>query len=346
MFKKIRGLFSTDVAIDLGTANTLVYMQGKGIVLNEPSVVAMRKGNNNRTYLAAVGFDAKQMLGRTPEHIEAIRPVRDGVIYNLQATEKMLQYFINKVHKDSFFHPSPRVLVGIPCRSTEVEIRAIREAVLAAGAREVHLILEPMAAALGAGLPVGEPAGSMVVDIGGGTTEIAIIALGGVVVSDSVRIGGDTFDEAIISYIRRNHGILIGEGSAEKIKLDICSAVVEGDRRMLEVRGRNVAEGAPQSVALDSTQIHDAIVEPLHGIVNSVKKTLELAPPELSSDIGASGIMLTGGGALLRDIDRFLTEHVYVPVHVAESPLDCVVRGGGMALDMLDIVGSPDLVTV
>lgn len=340
MFKKIRGMFSNDLSIDLGTANTLIYVKDQGIVLNEPSVVAIRQDKSNSTRsVAAVGQAAKLMLGRTPGNIAAIRPMKDGVIADFSVTEKMLQYFIRQVHKGSFLKPSPRVLVCVPVGATQVERRAISESALGAGAREVFLIEEPMAAAIGASLPVSEATGSMVVDIGGGTTEVAIISLNGVVYSGSVRIGGDSFDEAIINYVRRNYGALIGEATAEKIKHTIGSAYPDDDVREIEVRGRNLAEGIPRSFTLNSNEILESLQEPLSGIVSAVKVALEQSPPELAADIAEHGIVLTGGGALLRNIDRLLTVESGIHVVVAEDPLTCVVRGGGKVLEMMDVYG-------
>jgi len=335
MFKRLRGMFSSDVSIDLGTANTLIYVKEKGIVLNEPSVVAIRHYNGQKV-VDAVGVEAKRMLGRTPGNITAIRPLKDGVIADFQVTEKMLQYFIKKVHAHSFIPPSPRVLICVPCAATEVEKRAIRESAYSAGAREVYLIEEPMAAALGAGLPVDEACGSMVVDVGGGTTEIAILSLNGVVFSDSARIGGDRFDEAIGNYVRKKYGSVIGETTAERIKFEIGSAYPPKDVREIDVRGRNLAEGVPKSITLNSDEILDALQEPLAGIVQAVKSVLELSPPELASDIAETGIVLTGGGALLRDFDRLLAHETGLPVIIADDPLTCVARGGGKALETME----------
>ena len=335
MFKRLRGMFSNDVSIDLGTANTLIYVKEKGIVLNEPSVVAIRHYNGQKI-VDAVGVEAKRMLGRTPGNITAIRPLKDGVIADFQVTEKMLQYFIKKVHAHSFIPPSPRVLICVPCAATEVEKRAIRESAYSAGAREVYLIEEPMAAALGAGLPVDEACGSMVVDIGGGTTEIAILSLNGVVFSDSARIGGDRFDEATGNYVRKKYGSVIGETTAEKIKFEIGSAYPPEDVKEIDVRGRNLAEGVPKSITLDSDEILEALQEPLTGIVQAVKRVLEQSPPELASDIAETGIVLTGGGALLRDLDRLLAHETGLPVIIADDPLTCVARGGGKALETME----------
>ena len=341
MLRMLRGMFSNVLSIDLGTANTLIYVRGKGIVLNEPSVVAIRRGrdSNNPKAIAAVGAEAKRMLGRTPGHIEAIRPLKDGVIADFTVTEKMLQHFIHKVHENSFITPSPRVLVCVPCKSTQVERKAIKESAYGAGAREVYLIEEPMAAAIGAGMPVEEARGSMVVDIGGGTTEIAVISLNGIVYSESVRVGGDRFDEAIVAYIRRNYGSLIGEATAEKIKHEIGSAYPGDEVEEIEVRGRNLAEGVPRSFSLNSNEILEALQEPLTGIVSAVMVALEQCPPELASDISENGMVLTGGGALLKDLDRLLTEETGIPVVIAEDPLTCVARGGGKALEMIDMHG-------
>ena len=335
MFKRLRGLFSNDLSVDLGTANTLVYVREKGIILNEPSVVAIRTQSGQRT-VVAVGTEAKKMLGRTPGNITAIRPLKDGVIADFQVTEKMLQHFIQQVHEDSFVRPSPRILVCVPCQSTQVERRAIRESVLGAGAREVRLIEEPMAAAIGAGLPVEEASGSMIVDIGGGTTEVAILALNGVVYSTSIKVGGDRLDEAIISYVRRNHGVLIGEATAERVKYTIGAASPNSEVLSLEVRGRNLAEGIPLTFELNTSQIYDAMLEPLSSIVQAIRGALEQSPPELSSDISERGIVLTGGGAKLRDIDDLISSQTGIPVLIAEDPLTCVARGGGRALEIMD----------
>ena len=341
LLKSLRGFFSNDLSIDLGTANTLIYVRGQGIVLNEPSVVAIRqeRGPGGAKTIAAVGNDAKRMLGRTPGHITAIRPLKDGVIADFTVTEKMLQHFIHKVHENRFLRPSPRVLVCVPCGSTQVERRAIRESAAGAGAREVYLIEEPMAAAIGAGLPVSEASGSMVLDIGGGTTEVAIISLNGIVYSASVRVGGDRFDEAVINYVRRNYGSLIGEATAERIKHEIGSAYPGNEVREIEVRGRNLAEGVPRSFSLNSNEILEALQEPLSGIVSAVKTALEQTPPELGADVAERGMVLTGGGALLRDLDRLLMEETGLPVIIAEDPLTCVARGGGRALEMMDEKG-------
>jgi rod shape-determining protein MreB len=338
MFKMLRGLFSNDLSIDLGTANTLIYVSGKGIILNEPSVVAIRAGGggNSSRSVVAVGSDAKLMLGRTPGHIEAIRPLKDGVIADFTVTEKMLQHFITKVHGSTLFKPSPRVLVCVPCGSTQVERRAIKESAQGAGARDVYLVEEPMAAAVGAGLPVSDARGSMVLDIGGGTSEIAVISLNGIVYSDSVRIGGDRFDDAIVAYVRRNYGNLIGYATAEKIKHVIGCAYPSEEVVEIEVMGRNLAEGLPRGFTLNSNEILEALQEPLSGIVDAVKIALEQTPPELGSDVAERGMVLTGGGGLLKDLDRLIIEETGLPVLVADDPLTCVARGGGRILEMIE----------
>ena len=342
MFGLFRKYFSTDLAIDLGTANTLIYVRGRGIVLDEPSVVAIRQegGPSGKLTIAAVGTEAKQMLGRVPGNIEAIRPMKDGVIADFTVTEQMLKQFIKMVHESRLFSPNPRIIICVPCGSTQVERRAIRESALGAGASQVFLIEEPMAAAIGAGLPVSEPSGSMVVDVGGGTTEVGVISLGGMVYKGSVRVGGDKFDEAIVNYIRRNYGMLIGEQTAETIKKNIGSAFPGSEIREIEVKGRNLSEGIPRSFTVSSNEILEALTEPLNQIVSAVKIALEQTPPELGSDITERGIMITGGGALLRDLDRLLMEETGLPVLIAEDPLTCVVRGCGMALERMDKLGT------
>jgi rod shape-determining protein MreB len=335
MLKKLRGVFSNDLSIDLGTANTLIYVRDKGIVLDEPSVVAIRIHNGQKT-IEAVGTEAKRMLGRTPGNITAIRPLKDGVIADFQVTEKMLQHFIAKVHESKFIRPSPRVLVCVPCMSTQVERRAIRESALSAGAREVRLIEEPMAAAIGAGLDVEEATGCMVVDVGGGTTEIAIISLNGVVYRDSLRVGGDRFDEAIVAHVRRRYGSLVGDATAERIKQEVGCAFAGSELREIDVRGRNLAEGVPRSFTLNSDEILESLQDPLSSIIQAVKSALEQSPPEMAADIAESGIVLTGGGALLRDLDRLISEETGLPVIVAEDPLTCVARGGGLAMERMD----------
>jgi rod shape-determining protein MreB len=347
LLKSLFGIFSNDLSIDLGTANTLIYVRGQGIVLNEPSVVAIRqdRGPGGPKSIAAVGGEAKLMLGRTPGNITAIRPLKDGVIADFTITEKMLQHFIHKVHEARFFKPSPRVLICVPCGSTQVERRAIRESAAGAGAREVYLIEEPMAAAIGAGMPVNEARGSMVLDIGGGTSEVAVISLNGIVYSSSVRIGGDRFDDAIINYVRRNYGTLIGEATAERIKHEIGSAYPGKEVKEIEVKGRNLSQGIPRSFTLNSNEILEALQEPLAGIVGAVKTALEQTPPELGADVAERGIVLTGGGALLRDLDKLLMEETGLPVVVADDPLTCVARGGGRALELFDERGG-DVFTV
>ena len=341
MFNGFRRYFSTDLAIDLGTANTLICTRDKGIVLDEPSVVAIRQegGPSGRRVIQAVGKDAKAMLGKVPGNMEAIRPMKDGVIADFVVTEQMIKQFIKMVHPRSLMKPSPRIIICVPCGSTQVEKRAIRDAALGAGASEVFLIEEPMAAAIGAGLPVSEASGSMVVDIGGGTTEVGVISLGGMVYKGSVRVGGDKFDEAIINYIRRNYGMLIGEPTAEAIKKNIGSAFPGSEVKEMEVKGRNLAEGVPRSFTISSNEVLEALTDPINQIVQAVKTALEQTPPELGADIAERGMMLTGGGALLRDLDRLLAEETGLPVLVAEQPLLCVVLGCGMALDQMDRLG-------
>ena len=341
MFGFIKSYFSNDLAIDLGTANTLIYARGKGIVLNEPSVVAIRtEGGPNPKSTIAVGHEAKQMLGKTPGSIVAIRPMKDGVSANFVVTEQMIKQFIKKVHDTRLFSPSPRIIICVPCGSTQVERRAIRDAAVAAGASQVYLIEEPMAAAVGAGMPVSEATGSMVVDIGGGTTEVGVISLGVMVYAGSVRMGGDKFDESIVNYIRRNYGMLIGDTTAESIKKNIGSAFPSAEVKEMEVKGRNLAEGVPRSFMISSNEILEALNEPLNQIVSAVKIALEQMPPELGADISDRGMVLTGGGALLRDLDRLIAEETGLPVIVAEDPLTCVARGSGMALEKMDKLGS------
>ena len=341
MFGFFRNYFANDLAIDLGTANTLIYMRERGIVLDEPSVVAIRQegGPNGKKTILAVGKEAKAMLGRVPGNIEAIRPMKDGVIADFTITEQMLKQFIKMVHESKLLKPSPRIIICVPCGSTQVERRAIRESALGAGASQVFLIEEPMAAAIGAGLPVSEAAGSMVVDIGGGTTEVGVMSLGGMVYKGSVRVGGDKFDEAITNYIRRNYGMLIGEQTAELIKKTVGSAFPGTEVREMEVKGRNLSEGIPRSFTVTSNEILEALTDPLNQIVTAVKAALEQTPPELASDIAERGMMLTGGGALLRDLDRLLLEETGLPIHIAEDPLTCVARGSGIALERMDKLG-------
>ncbi len=333
MLSRIFGLLSADMAIDLGTANTLVYVKGKNIVLNEPSVVAIAEIKGKKQVLA-VGEDAKQMLGRTPGNIQAIRPLRDGVIADFEIAEDMIKYFIRKVHNRRSF-ASPLVVICVPSGSTAVERRAIQESAEAAGARRVYLIEEPMAAAIGAGLPVTEPTGSMVVDIGGGTTEVAVLSLGGIVYSQSVRVGGDKMNEAIIAYLRRNHNLLVGESSAERIKEEIGSACLpeEGEGRTMEIKGRDLMNGVPKELIISERQISESLSEPVSAIIEAVKSALEHTAPELAADIVDKGIVLTGGGALLTNMDYVLRYATGLPVSIADSPLSCVALGTGRALE-------------
>lgn len=333
--------FSNDLAIDLGTANTLIYVKNKGIVLNEPSVVAMQLDptGSGKHITLAVGKDAKKMLGRTPGTIQAIRPMKDGVIADFNVTERMLKEFIRKVNRNRWA-AAPRIVICVPCGSTQVERKAIRDSALAAGASDVRLIQEPMASAIGAGLPIDEPTGSMVVDIGGGTTEVGIISLSGVVYSQSVRVGGDAFDEAIVNYVRRNYGMLVGESTAEEIKKQIGSAFPGMEVTEMEVKGRNLAEGVPRSFTITSNEVLEALADPISQIVQSVRNTLEQTPPELGADIAERGLVLTGGGALLKGFDRLLAEETGLPVTIADDPLTCVARGSGMALDLIGKLNS------
>lgn len=331
----ILGLFSNDLAIDLGTANTLVYVKGKGIALREPSVVTVQKDSK---HVLAVGSEAKAMVGRTPENIMAIRPMKDGVIANFEITEAMLRYFIQKVHNRKTF-VRPRMVICVPSGITQVERRAVRDSAENAGAREVYLIEEPMAAAIGVGLPVEEPGGSMVVDIGGGTTEVAVISLAGIVYAQSVRVGGDEMDEAIISYIKRNYNLLIGERTAEEIKIQVGSAHELGERKTLEIKGRDLIAAIPKTVIVTDEEVREALSEPVSAIVETVRGALERTPPELAADIVDRGIVLAGGGGLLRGIDVLLKEETGLPVTVAEDPLSAVVMGTGKVLDELDLLG-------
>jgi rod shape-determining protein MreB len=329
MFKSILGRFAKDMGIDLGTANTLVYVQGRGIVLQEPTVVAIEKETNN---IFAVGSEAKQMVGRTPGNIVAVRPMKDGVIADFDVTEKMLRYFINKAAKNVGIL-APRVIIGVPSGVTEVEKRAVMDAGLQAGAREVFLIEEPMAAAIGAGLAVEEPTGNLIVDIGGGTTEVAVISLGGIVSSRSLRIAGDEMNESIAQYIKRHYNLMIGERTAEELKKEIGSAYPDGKERSAEVRGRDLLTGLPRTINIASREVLEALTEPISGIVDAVKMTLERTPPELAADILDKGIIMAGGGSLLKGIERLLNEETGMPVQRAEDPLTCVARGTGIALE-------------
>jgi rod shape-determining protein MreB and related proteins len=342
MFESFKGYFSSDLAIDLGTANTLIYVRGKGIVLNEPSVVAIRQegGPNGKRVIQEVGLAAKQMLGRTPGNITAIRPMKDGVIADFTVTEQMLKQFIKRVLESRLFSPSPRIIICVPCGSTQVERRAIRESALGAGASKVYLIEEPMAAAIGAGLPVTEPTGSMVVDVGGGTTEVAVLSLGGIVYCRSVRMGGDKMDEAIIAYIRRNHNLLVGESSAERIKKEIGSACMpeDGEGRVMEIRGRDLMNGVPKEIVLSERQISESLAEPVGAIIEAVKVALEHTAPELAADIVDKGIVLAGGGALLTNLDLVIRHATGLPVSIADDPLTCVALGTGRALEEMKML--------
>ncbi|HLJ54452.1 MAG TPA: rod shape-determining protein [Chthonomonadaceae bacterium] len=332
MLRAMLSRFSRDMGIDLGTANTLVHVRGRGILLREPSVVAI---DNETKRVLAVGEAAKRMIGRTPGSITAVRPLRDGVIADFEQTEKMIRYFIARVHRRASF-AAPRVVVGVPCGVTEVEERAVKEAAKKAGAKEAYTIEEPMAAAIGADLPVEEPTGSMIVDIGGGTTEVAVISLGDIVISRSVRIAGDELDEAIINFVRRAYNLHIGDRTAEKAKFEIGSAYSVGPDRSMEVRGRDLISGLPRSCMVTSAEIREAVQEPVNAILEAVKVTLESTPPELSADIYERGIFLGGGGALLEGMDRLIMRETGMPVHVAEDPLSCVVKGTGKVLEALD----------
>ncbi|WP_353096649.1 rod shape-determining protein [Tissierella praeacuta] len=326
--------FVKDMGIDLGTANTLVYIKGRGIVAREPSVVAIQ---TNTKQVLAVGEEAKKMIGRTPGNIVAIRPLKDGVIADFDVTKNMLKYFIRKATKKRTFL-QPRVVVCVPSGVTEVEKRAVEEAAIHAGARDAYLIEEPMAAAIGAGLPVQEATGSMIVDIGGGTTEVAIISLGGIVTSKSIRVGGDELDESIVNFIKKEYSLMIGERTAEEVKITIGSADGNSEISTMEIRGRDMISGLPKTRTISSKEIYDAMKEPIHSILEAIKSTLEKTPPELASDVMEQGIMLTGGGALLEGLDRLIIEETGMPVHIAEEPLDCVAIGTGKALDSIEIL--------
>jgi rod shape-determining protein MreB len=336
-FDRFWGLLSNDLAIDLGTATTLVYVRGQGIVVNEPSVVAIRKDHLGAKKILAVGNEAKKMLGRTPANIVAIRPIKDGVIADFEVTEAMLSYFIKAVHKRKSF-VRPRVIVSVPSGITPVEKRAVRESAELAGAREIYLIEEPMAAAIGAGLPVSEPIGNMIVDIGGGTTEVAVISLSGIVYSQSVRVAGDKMDEALVQYVKRKYNMLIGERTAELIKITIGTAYPEKEIKTVDIKGRDLVTGIPKTLEISSEEVMQAIAEPVNAILNAVKIALERTPPELASDIVDRGIVLAGGGALLKNLDKLLREETGLPIIVAESPLTAVVLGAGKALEELDLL--------
>lgn len=331
IFDKFLGMFSNDMGIDLGTANTLVYVKGQGIVLCEPSVVAIQKGTSR---VLAVGEEAKRMLGRTPGNIVAVRPMRDGVIADFEITESMVRYFIKKVHNRRVF-VRPRIVVGVPSGITEVEKRAVRDSAERAGAREVYMVEEPMAAAIGVGLPIVEPAGNMIIDIGGGTTEMAVISLAGIVFSTSIRIGGDEMDSAITEYLKKTYNLMIGERTAEEIKIKIGSAYPLNEELKMEVRGRDLIAGLPKMISVTSEEIRDALAEPIRKIIEASRLTLERTPPELSADLIERGIMLAGGGSLLRGIDRLLAEETGLPVHIAEDPLTAVALGTGKVLNEL-----------
>lgn len=337
MLKKFFSLFSNDLAIDLGTANTLVVTKDRGIVINEPSVVAVHRNSRGQTKVLAVGKEAKDMLGRTPGSITAIRPMRDGVIADFEVTQVMLRHFIKKATAEhSLFRP--RIIICIPYGITQVEKRAVKESAQMAGAREVFLIEEPMAAAIGAGLPIMEPSGNMIVDIGGGTTEVAVISLGGIVFSKSVRVAGDKFDEAILSYIRRKYSLLIGERTAEQIKIAIGNAYPFEEEKVYEVKGRDLITGAPKTIEINSEEIRDALSEPVSAVADAIKLALERTPPELAADIVDNGIILAGGGSLLSNLDILIKEKTGLPVALAEDPLTCVVRGSGKVLQDIDLL--------
>jgi len=331
----IMGWFSNDMAIDLGTANTLVYVKGRGIVCNEPSVVAKSVKSGK---VLAVGTDAKKMLGRTPGDVQTIRPIKDGVISDFDATGEMLRYFIQRVHNRKSFM-RPRIVIGVPTGITQVEQRAVKDAALSSGGREVYLIEEPVAAAIGTGLPISEPSGNMIVDIGGGTTDIAVISMDGVVYSKAIRVGGDKMDEAVINYIKRKYNLLIGEMMAEQIKIELGSAYKTGtDRQTMEIKGRDLVSGIPKTLILDDDEVRESLAEPVSQILNAIKLALENTPPELSADIVDKGIVLAGGGALLKGMDIFLREETSLPIIIAEEPLMCVALGAGRVLDDIDVL--------
>lgn len=337
LWGKFLGVFSNDLAIDLGTANTLVYAKGRGIISSEPSVVAVRRDARGQKKVLAVGKEAKDMLGKTPGGIQAIRPMRDGVIADFEVTEAMLRYFIRKAHnRKSLIRP--RIIIGVPSGITEVEKRAVRESAESAGAREVYLIEEPMAAAIGSGLPVTEPAGSMIVDIGGGTTEIAVISLAGIVIAQSVKCAGDVLDDHIINFIKRNYNLLIGERTAEFIKISVGNAYPDEDIKHIEIKGRDLVTGIPRNLVVNSSEVREAMSGPIKTMIDSIKTTLERTPPEIAGDLVDRGIMLAGGGALIRGLDRLIHDETKLPVMVAEDPLTCVALGAGKALDEIDVL--------
>jgi rod shape-determining protein MreB len=321
---------ANEIAVDLGTANTLIYVRGEGIVLNEPSVVAIEKTSGR---IKGIGLEAKRMLGRTPDGIQAVRPLKDGVIADFDVSEKMLRYFLSSIINKHVFRVKPRVIVCVPSGITEVEKRAVRDSAQSAGAKDVYMVAEPMAAAIGVGLPIETPTGNMVIDIGGGTTEIAVIALSGIVCDTSIRTGGDEMDTAIVQHMRKNHNVLIGEPTAERIKIEIGSAAAVGDEQSLDVKGRDLVSGIPKTVTIRSDEVRAALQEPVQQIVDAVRRALEITPPELASDIVDRGIVMTGGGSLIRGLDVLLSHETGLPIHVDEDPLTCVVRGTGRILD-------------
>ncbi len=337
MFRSLRGFFSSDLAIDLGTANTLVYEEGKGIICNEPSVVAVHRSREGADKVLAVGFQAKEMLGRTPGSITAIRPIKDGVIADFETTEAMLRYFIRKAHNRKTLI-RPRIIICVPPNITAVEKRAVRESAISAGAREVYLIEQPMAAAIGAGLSITEPSGNMIVDIGGGTTDVAVISLSGIVISRSIRVGGDKMDEVIINYVKRKYNLLVGERSAEMIKINIGTAYPTEDNRTMEIKGRDLIAGVPKTIELTSEEVREALAEPINAIVETVRQTLERTPPELAADIVDKGIVLVGGGSLLGNLDVLLREETQLPVMLAEDPFSAVAYGAGKVLDNMSLL--------
>jgi len=334
MLSRFMKIFSKDLAIDLGTANTLIYLEGKGIVLREPSVVAV-KDEGRYKKVVAIGEEAKKMIGKTPGTIKAIRPLREGVIADFEVTEAMIRYFIQKVHNRSYF-VKPRIIISVPSGTTQVERRAVKESAESAGAREVYLIEEPMAAAIGAGLPVAEPIACMVVDIGGGTTEVAVISLGGIVVSHSIKVAGDKIDEAIVYYIKRKYNLLIGEATAEQVKIQVGDVLPQEPYPEMEIKGRDLITGVPKTITITSKEVQEAIKEPVDLIIQAIKQVLEATPPELAADLVDRGITLTGGGALLKNLDKLISQETGLKVSVAEEPLLCVALGAGKALDNLD----------